>query len=95
MKGRASWQAQSMTDQHRSTSVLEAIRGRRSIPKMKPDPLPHELVMRLLDAAVWSPNHRLTEPWQYFVLGSARGQRDWEPIFGRAQSGTPPGCGSS
>lgn len=51
-----------------STPVLEAIRGRRSIPKLKPDPVPRDLVMRLLDAAVWSPNHRVTEPWQFFVL---------------------------
>ena len=50
------------------TPVLEAIRGRRSIPKLKPDPVPRDLVMRLLDAAVWSPNHRVTEPWQFFVL---------------------------
>jgi nitroreductase len=49
-------------------SVLEAIRSRRSIPKMKPDPVPRELLEQLLDAAVWVPNHRLTEPWQFFVL---------------------------
>ena len=48
--------------------VLEAIRTRRSIPKMKPDPVPRELIEQLLDASVWVPNHRLTEPWQFFVL---------------------------
>jgi nitroreductase len=49
-------------------SVLDAIRSRRSVPKMKPDPVPRELLEQLLDAAVWAPNHRLTEPWQFFVL---------------------------
>ncbi len=49
-------------------SVLDVIRGRRSVPKMKPDPVPHDLVTRFLDAAVWAPNHRVTEPWQFFVL---------------------------
>ena len=57
------------------TPVLEAIRGRRSIARMKPDPVPRDLVMRLLDAAVWSPNHRLTEPWQFFVLEGESKQR--------------------
>lgn len=57
-----------MTEGSAPTPVLEAIRGRRSIARMKPDPVPRDLVMRLLDAAVWSPNHRLTEPWQFFVL---------------------------
>lgn len=52
----------------RSGSVLEVIRGRRSIPKMRPDPVPRKLIEQLLDAAVWAPNHRLTEPWQFFVL---------------------------
>ncbi len=49
-------------------TVLDAITTRRSIVQMKPDPVPRELITRLLDAAVWVPNHRVTEPWQFFVL---------------------------
>lgn len=48
--------------------VLEAIRTRRSIGQFKPDPVPRETIEQLLEAAVWTPNHRLTEPWQFFVL---------------------------
>lgn len=48
--------------------VEEAIRTRRSIGKVKPDPVPKELVERLIDAAVWAPNHYLTEPWKFVVL---------------------------
>lgn len=51
-----------------SASVLDVIRGRRSVPKLKPDPVPPDLIAELLDAAVWSPNHKVTEPWQFFVL---------------------------
>jgi nitroreductase len=58
-----------------TTSVLDAVRGRRSIVKMKPDPVPHDLLAQLLDAAVWAPNHRLTEPWQFFVLEGEAKQR--------------------
>jgi nitroreductase len=50
-------------------SVLEAIVTRRSIPQFQSTPVPREIIQRLLDAAVWVPNHRLTEPWQFFVLG--------------------------
>lgn len=64
-----------MTEGPAPTPVLEAIRGRRSIARMKPDPVPRDLVMRLLDAAVWSPNHRVTEPWQFFVLEGESKQR--------------------
>jgi nitroreductase len=48
--------------------VLEVIRTRRSVARMKPDPVDRALIERCLEAAVWSPNHRLTEPWQFFVL---------------------------
>lgn len=49
-------------------NVLEAIRTRRSVAHMKPDAVPRELITELLDAVVWAPNHKLTEPWQFFVL---------------------------
>jgi nitroreductase len=71
--------------------VLDVIRGRRSIAKMKSDPVPHELVARLLDAAVWSPNHRVTEPWQFFVLDgdSKRQFAEIRRDFRRAQLPNP------
>lgn len=49
--------------------VLEWIKGRRSIKAFRPDPVPREVVERLLDAAVWAPNHKMTEPWRFYVLG--------------------------
>jgi nitroreductase len=55
--------------------VLDVIRTRRSVPRTKQDPIPREVVQRLLDAAVWVPNHRLTEPWQFFVLDGPSRQR--------------------
>ncbi|MGH2396983.1 MAG: nitroreductase family protein [bacterium] len=55
--------------QQTKMSVIEAITTRRSVPQFKPDPVPKELIHRLLDAAVWVPNHRMTEPWQFYVLG--------------------------
>lgn len=49
-------------------SVLDLIKSRRSVPKMRPDPVPREVLEAMLDAAVWAPNHRLTEPWRFYVL---------------------------
>jgi nitroreductase len=49
--------------------VLEVIRTRRSIGQFKPEPVPAELIQELLDTAVFAPNHRLTEPWSFHVLG--------------------------
>ncbi len=49
-------------------SLEEIIRGRRSIGKMKNEPVPKELVEKLIDAAVWAPNHHGTEPWKFIVM---------------------------
>lgn len=63
-----------MQDATRMT-VLDAIVTRRSVPQFKPDPVPREVIQRLLDAAVWAPNHRLTEPWVFHVLGEKTKRR--------------------
>ncbi|MBM7585912.1 nitroreductase [Bacillus pakistanensis] len=48
--------------------VFEAIRNRRSIGRVKPDPIEKETITKLLEAATWAPNHYNTEPWKFFVL---------------------------
>ncbi|WP_134703377.1 nitroreductase [Ammoniphilus sp. YIM 78166] len=49
-------------------NIFEAIRNRRSIGKVKPDPVSREMIEQLLEAASWAPSHRKTEPWKFFVL---------------------------
>lgn len=48
--------------------VFEAIYHRRSNGKVKPDPVPRELIEKLLDAAVQAPNHYKVRPWRFVVL---------------------------
>ena len=50
------------------TSVYEAIFGRRMTKEFKDVAVPHAALERMLDAAIWAPNHRLTNPWRFFVL---------------------------
>ncbi len=49
-------------------SVLDLIKSRRSVPKMRPDPVARDVLEQMLEAAVWAPNHRMTEPWRFYVL---------------------------
>lgn len=51
--------------------TLEAIRTRRSIRQFTDRPITRGEIERLLDAAVTAPNHRLTQPWRFYVLGPA------------------------
>ncbi len=49
--------------------VEQAIRGRRTIKAFYPEPVPSEQLDELLDLARWAPNHNLTNPWRFRVLG--------------------------
>lgn len=53
--------------------LWEAIKGRRSIGKVKPELPPKKYIETMLEAANWAPSHYRTEPWRFFVLtGTAR-----------------------
>src|SRR3954471_8618561 len=47
----------------------DAIRGRRSIKRFADRPVSRDEIETILDAAVLAPNHRLTNPWRFYVLG--------------------------
>lgn len=49
--------------------VETAIRTRRTHKAFRPEPLPRETVDELLDLARWAPNHHLTNPWRFRVVG--------------------------
>lgn len=51
--------------------VIEAIRARRSIKRFTTAPVGREQIRTLLDVATLAPNHRLTQPWRFYVLGPA------------------------
>lgn len=53
--------------------LFEAITTRHSIPKVRPDPVPRELIEKMLSAAVQAPNHHRVLPWRFIVIqGDAR-----------------------
>jgi nitroreductase len=55
--------------------VIRAIETRQSIGRVKQDPVPKELIERILQSAVHAPNHRITEPWRFHVFtGKGRGE---------------------
>jgi nitroreductase len=49
--------------------VDDAIRTRRTHKAFAPEPLPQPLIDELLELARWVPNHNLTNPWRFRVLG--------------------------
>jgi len=49
--------------------IEDAIRSRRTHKAFAADPLPRELIDELLELGRWAPNHHLTNPWRFRVLG--------------------------
>jgi nitroreductase len=49
--------------------VSDAVRERRSIKRFADRPVSREEIETLLAAAALAPNHRLTQPWRFYVLG--------------------------
>ena len=49
--------------------VEDAIRSRRTHKAFGPEPLPRQLLDELLELARWVPNHHLTNPWRFRVVG--------------------------
>jgi nitroreductase len=47
----------------------DAIRERRSIKRFSDRPVSREQIEALISAATLAPNHRLTNPWRFYVLG--------------------------
>jgi nitroreductase len=49
--------------------VETAIRTRRTHKAFAPEPLPHDQLEELFELASWAPNHHLTVPWRFRVVG--------------------------
>lgn len=50
-------------------NVSDAINSRRSIKRFADRPVTKQEIETLLDAAALAPNHHLTQPWRFYVLG--------------------------
>jgi nitroreductase len=55
--------------------VEEAIRTRRTHKAYRPEPVDRSLLEELLDLARWAPNHNLTNPWRFRVVGPSTLER--------------------
>ena len=49
--------------------VETAIRTRRTHKAFRPGPVPREVLDELFELARWAPNHHLTNPWRFRVVG--------------------------
>lgn len=48
--------------------VLEALKERRTVGRVKEDEVPKAILKQLIEAASWAPSHYNTQPWKFIVM---------------------------
>lgn len=59
----------------RLLALAENLRGRRTIVLFEDRPVEIDKLVAAIDVARWAPNHHLSQPWHFYVLGSQARQR--------------------
>ena len=59
----------------------EVLQGRRTIELFLHTPVPKALVREAIEAATWAPNHHVTEPWHFYLLGKQAIERCLDLCF--------------
>ena len=57
-----------VNDQVSPESTMALLKGRRSIRRYRPDPVPDEMIEQLLEAGRWAPSASNRQPWQFIVV---------------------------
>ena len=78
-------------------SLFEAIRTQRAIRYFKPDPVPDELVWKLIEAATKAPSGTNRQPWKFVVIRDADSKRRigayyrraWDRAYGDKAASSP------
>lgn len=62
------FQQRAVTHSERAGTLMELLRGRRSVRQYQPMPVARELVEQVLEAARWAPSPHGRQPWRFVVL---------------------------
>ena len=52
--------------------AIECIKTRMSIRQFKPEPVPKELLLEVINIAKWSPSYKNSQPWESVILSGAK-----------------------
>ena len=56
------------------TDIFEILHTMRAMRRLKPDPIPKELINKILDAGVRAPSGQNTQPWAFLVIEDKEGK---------------------
>ena len=67
-------------------SLFDTIYTARSIRRLKPDPIPDEIITKVLDAAIRAPSGSNAQSWVFVVVKDAEKRRQLGAIYKKASS---------
>lgn len=70
--------------------AIECIKTRMSIRKFMPDPVPKDILFNVLNAAVWSPSYKNSQPWELVIVSGRRKEELTQLLTGLLEKGIAP-----
>jgi nitroreductase len=70
--------------------AIECIRTRMSIRKFKPDSVPSETLMTVIDTAKWSPSYKNSQPWEAVIISGKKKEGLTELLVELFEKGVKP-----
>jgi nitroreductase len=70
--------------------TIECIKTRMSIRKFKPDHVPRDMLLKIIDTAKWSPSYKNSQPWDVVIISGRRKDELSELLVDILENKTPP-----
>jgi len=70
--------------------AIECIRTRRSIRAFKKEPVPEDVLRKIVETAMWSPSYKNTQPWEVIIVSGKKKEQLSELLVGLLEKGEPP-----
>lgn len=70
--------------------TIKCITSRMSIREFRPDPVPKEIIMEVIQAAQRSPSYKNSQPWEVIILSGRKKEALSGMLTGLFEKGTPP-----
>ena len=70
--------------------AIDCIRTRMSIRIFKPEAVPKNVLMEVINTAKWSPSYKNSQPWESIILSGARKEALTEMLIELFENGTKP-----
>jgi len=71
-------------------NAIECIKTRRSIRQFKPEHVPKDVLMEVIDSAKWSPSYKNSQPWEVVILSGAKKEALIQMLIDLLEKGTKP-----